>query len=68
MLEGPEMFRAGLYVGLGSLGNEAASCVFRGSFGGCENVPKGGGGIVRGPSGRPMKLKSAGDGIFTERS
>lgn len=29
-----DIFRAGLYVGLGGLGNEGKFCVCRGSFGG----------------------------------
>jgi hypothetical protein len=33
ILPGKIILRAGLYVGLGSLGKEAASWVFRGSFG-----------------------------------
>ena len=51
MLEGPEMFRAGLYVGLGSLGSEAASCVSRGSLGGGGGMDDGCMGIPRGPMG-----------------
>ena len=46
MFAGCERFLAGLYVGLGSLGKEAASWVFNGSFGGC------GGALSRGPGGR----------------
>ena len=41
--------RAGLYVGLGSLGNDAAKPVSSGSFGGSL---EGGGGMSRGPTGR----------------
>ena len=49
MFAGNEMFRAGLYVGLGSFGNEAAMPVSSGNFGGSRD---GGGGISRGPPGR----------------
>lgn len=35
MLAGMDKFRAGLYVGLGSLGIEVASCVFKNIPGGC---------------------------------
>jgi hypothetical protein len=59
---GKDMFRAGLYVGLGSLGSDAASSVLRGSFGRCE-----GGCIVRGPKGFEVAY-SEGDGILTDRS
>jgi hypothetical protein len=52
MLAGLEMFRAGLYVGLGSLGNEAAIWVFSGSLGGCDGMFSGGGAMSRGPRGR----------------
>ena len=52
MLSGPEMLRAGLYVGLGSFGSEAANCVFSGSLGGCGGIARGGGGMSRGPRGR----------------
>lgn len=51
MLAGMEIFRAGLYVGLGSLGNEAASWVLRETFGGGGGSVEGGG-ISRGPMGR----------------
>lgn len=46
ILAGLEILRAGLYVGLGSFGRDAANCVFNGSFG------NGGGGMTRGPDGR----------------
>lgn len=46
---GKEMLRAGLYVGLGSFGNEAAMPVSSGSFGGSREWV---GGMSRGPTGR----------------
>ena len=57
VLRGGAMFggrfelRAGLYVGLGSLGNDAAKLVSSGSFGGSL---EGGGGMSRGPTGRTV--------------
>lgn len=63
MLSGRDMFRAGLYVGLGSLGKDDASCVFKGSFGGCC-----GRGMSRGPEGREDDWYSEGDGILTDVS
>lgn len=65
MLAGRDRFRAGLYVGLGSLGIEAATWVLRGSIGGCGGAWAGGGGILRGPCGRPDAVYSDGDGILT---
>jgi hypothetical protein len=65
MLAGRDMFLAGLYVGLGSLGKEAARSVLRGSFGG---GPRGGAGMSRGPEGREDDWYSDGDGIWTDMS
>ena len=52
ILKGPDMFRAGLYVGLGSFGRDAANCVFNGSMDGYGGMCNGGRGMSRGPSGR----------------
>lgn len=49
MFAGSEMLRAGLYVGLGSFGNEAAIPVSNGSLGGSRDW---GGGMLRGPTRR----------------
>lgn len=51
MFAGREMLRAGLYVGLGSFGNEAAMLVSSGSLGGSRD----GGGMVRGPTRRMVE-------------
>jgi hypothetical protein len=49
---GLEIFLAGLYVGLGSFGKDAAICVSSGNLGGGGGIYNGGGGISRGPEGR----------------
>lgn len=56
MLEGPEMLRAGLYVGLGSLGRDAANCVSSGSLGGGGGIYDGWAGIALGPTSRLVEL------------
>ena len=53
-LDGKSIFLAGLYVGLGALGSDVATCVSSGSFGGGGGRWNGGGGIGRGPDGLPL--------------
>jgi hypothetical protein len=65
MCAGSEMLRAGLYVGLGSLGKAAAIPVSSGNLGGGR---EGGSGMSRGPITLLEDWKSAGDGILTDRS